>query len=149
MTGRVHRSAGFTLMEVMIVVAIIGFLAAIAYPAYTNQIAKGRRAECRAGLMQAMQQQERYYTQFNAYAPITAGSATVIRTFSGDSAARSACINFSATACGSGLTECVKIEGQMRQANDPAGITHLSLTSGGVKDCQLSNGRTNKSECWP
>lgn len=149
MTGRVHRSAGFTLMEVMIVVAIIGFLAAIAYPAYTNQIAKGRRAECRAGLMQAMQQQERYYTQFNAYAPITAGSATVIRTFSGDSAARSACINFSATACGSGLSDCVLIEGTMRQP-DPDRITRLSLSSQGAKGCTINGATvTGNTTCWP
>ena len=142
------RARGFTLIELMITVAVVGFLAAVAYPAYTNQIAKGRRAECRAGLYMAMQQQERYYTQFNVYAG-SAAAPTNIRTFSGDSAARSACINFSAAACGNGLADCVKMEGQMRQANDPAGITHLSLTSSGVKDCQLSGGRTDKKDCWP
>lgn len=142
------RARGFTLIELMITVAVVGFLAAVAYPAYTNQIAKGRRAECRAGLYMAMQQQERYYTQFNVYAG-SAAAPTNIRTFSGDSAARSACINFSAAACGTGLADCVKMEGQMRQANDPAGITHLSLTSSGVKDCQLSGGRTDKKDCWP
>ena len=66
-----RHQRGFTLIELMITVAVVGILAAIAYPAYTNQIAKGRRAECRAGLYQAMQQQERYYTQFNAYAAST------------------------------------------------------------------------------
>jgi len=63
MNLKLTRSAGFTLIELMITVAVVGILAAIAYPAYTGQIAKGRRAECRGGLMQAMQQQALAFAQ--------------------------------------------------------------------------------------
>ena len=81
-----HRDDGFTLIELMITVAIIAILAAIAYPAYTDQIRKGKRAECRSGLLQSMQQQERYYTQFNKYADFANGAATAkTKAFSGDS----------------------------------------------------------------
>lgn len=69
-----RRESGFTLIEVMIVVAIIGILAALAYPAYTDSIAKGKRAEARAALMNLLQQQERYLTQMNTYASFAAGT---------------------------------------------------------------------------
>ena len=46
---------GFTLIEVMIVVAIVAILSAIALPSYTEYIRRGNRAEARAGLLQAAQ----------------------------------------------------------------------------------------------
>jgi type IV pilus assembly protein PilE len=54
---------GFTLIEVMIVVAIVSILAAIAYPSYLEFIRKSRRAEARAQLMEAVQYMQRFYSQ--------------------------------------------------------------------------------------
>lgn len=67
---------GFTLIEVMIVVAIVGILAAIAYPSYMEHIRKGNRADAEASLMQLSQFMERYYTGTGRYS-LTAGQTNV------------------------------------------------------------------------
>lgn len=64
---RKHYHSGFTLIELMIVVAIIGILAAIAYPAYQDQMRKSRRSDAHAALTQAAALQERIYMDTNQY----------------------------------------------------------------------------------
>lgn len=61
------RQGGFTLIELMIVVAIVGILSAIAYPSYTEYVRKGHRAEARTGLLQAAQWLERAATATGSY----------------------------------------------------------------------------------
>ena len=62
-------SHGFTLIELMITVVIIGILAAIAYPSYQNYTKQTRRSDAQIALTQAANQQERFFTECNSYAP--------------------------------------------------------------------------------
>ncbi|MBX3692093.1 type IV pilin protein [Dokdonella sp.] len=63
-----NRNRGFTLLELMIVVAIIAVLAALAYPSYTRYVERTRRADGRELLMRISAAQERFFTNRNRYA---------------------------------------------------------------------------------
>ncbi len=58
---------GFTLIELMITVAVVAILAAIAYPSYTEQVARSQRGDAKAVLLEAAQWTERQYTVSNTY----------------------------------------------------------------------------------
>jgi type IV pilus assembly protein PilE len=65
---RIARPLGFTLIELMIVIAIIGILAAIAYPSYVEYVERGRRNDAKAVLLEAAQYMERRFTENGTYA---------------------------------------------------------------------------------
>ena len=62
-----RRQNGFTLIELMVVVSIIGVIAGIAYPSYLKSMQKGRRAEAKAELTRLSQALERCYSSYGTY----------------------------------------------------------------------------------
>lgn len=145
---------GFTLIEVMITVAIVGILAAIALPSYNSAVLKGRRAQARTELVSLLQQQERYSTQQNTYLDFTNTGGTTspasvpFKTFSGDSPT-SGHYWMSAGTCDAALTikECVRVTATPKVADTEVG--ELSMTSNGQKACTGTASTSNFRLCWP
>lgn len=71
-------SHGFTLIELMITVAIVGILAAIAYPSYTQYVERARRQEAIAVMLEVQQFAERFFTENRTYVGSNAALPTTL-----------------------------------------------------------------------
>lgn len=72
------RAAGFTLVELMIVVAIVAILSAIAYPSYQEHVIKSRRATAQTCLLELAQFMERFYTTNMRYDQTSSGTPVTL-----------------------------------------------------------------------
>ncbi|MFC1748695.1 type IV pilin protein [Pseudomonadota bacterium] len=129
------KTKGFTLIEVMMVVAIVGILAMIAYPSYTDIIRKTNRADGMASLMKVMGSQERYYSEKNTYAMTLPWLGYDYVTATTQVWSTEEKYTLSATTCSTGgIDVCVKVvaEGRDGQEND-TNCEPLTLNSRGEK----------------
>jgi len=123
-TSRGWHVRGFTLVEIMIVVAIIGVLASIAYPSYMNYVRQAARSDAKAVLMETVQFMERYYTTNNTYVGAEALSAVSPKGASGSKVRYN--ISFSAGPAATSFTLQAVPAGS--QTSDSCGTLTLSNT---------------------
>ena len=84
---RGRTGSGFSLIELMFVVVIVGVIALFAIPAYTKQVQKNNRAVAKARLAQAAQLLERFYSDNTSYFVIKSGSGCAVTTTTATTAA--------------------------------------------------------------
>jgi len=154
------RGQGFTLVEMLIVVAIMAILASVAWPGYAGYVVRTRRTEGQIALIEAMQRQERYFSRHNTYIAFSAAAddpeAAAIPWWSGATAAASA-YELDADACpGRTLADCVEIrarpgttrvDGKFRDP-DCGALTLDSFGSQGAQGAQAGQGGAT-GRCWP
>ncbi|MBS7663931.1 type IV pilin protein [Pseudomonas lalucatii] len=137
-----RRDEGFTLIELMIVVAVLGILAAIAYPNYTEYMDRARRAEAKTALMEGAQALERYYSVHGSYLDADGNLAQV---FSAQAPATGT-PNYTLAAEGVATATNFMLQATRvnRMANDPCGDFRVSHAGART----LAGATRTVTACW-
>ncbi|MCW2294385.1 type IV pilus assembly protein PilE [Pseudomonas sp. BIGb0408] len=138
---RRNGQAGFTLIEMMVVVVIVGILAAIAYPNYTQYVQRGHRTEGQALLNDAAARQERYFNQNNAYVTAAADIGKLGMNLSSNRSATGKYVFSVSKADGDGGYTLTATQ----QFNDTK-CGNLTLTASGTRGVSASG--ASVSDCW-
>lgn len=141
---RQHK--GFTLVEIMIVVVIIGILAAIAIPSYNEFVGKSRRTMAKSALQDLSQFMERYYTQNGRYTQDAGGTVLVVLT-ANINAEAGQFYDFSFVAANTNA-QAFQLQAVPKnsQSGDKCGTFLLSNT--GVKSLSGNSGGMTQATCW-
>ena len=136
---------GFTLIELMVVVAVIGILAAIAYPSYQDHVRRGNRADAKTVLLETAQFLERNFTEANRYHE-TSGGVAVTLPFTQAPKTGTARYTIGGVLAATTYTLTATRSGVM--VGDPCG--DLTLTETGMQGVinQPGGATITAAECW-
>lgn len=142
---------GFSLIELMLVVAIVAVLVGLAYPSYVDVTRRTKRTEAQLALAEMMQQEERYFEDHGSFTTFSQARGTPpgFRWWSGASAPRSA-YELDGLACPDlGLDQCIVLRARPGTGNVDAGFRDpdcgvLTVDSTGK---QAASGTL--ASCWP
>lgn len=141
-----RRERGFTLIELMIVVAIIAILAIIAVPWWGRYTYRARRTDGQKLLMHIAQAEERYYTDFNRYPLAATSLGYSTNTPVSENGYYTLSLTLpSASSTGQGFVASAAPQGA--QANDACGTLSIDNT-GQKKPLPTDAGANSNGSCW-
>lgn len=130
---------GFTLIELMVVVIIVGILAAIAYPSYLSSVRKGNRADGKAAILKAQIEQEKfrgnctqYATAFNGTGTSVCNSGASTYTLGMGTASAQGKYTLSFVGTANATSYTIRASGVGDQANDSCEPLQLVVTTSGA-----------------
>lgn len=132
-----NRPRGFTLIELVIVVAVVAVLAAIALPNYNEHLRKTRRAQVKTEMLEVTQRLERRFTTDRDYTAEALCGQTL------DSPASGGTVNYTVEIACTASTYTLTAEPQGNQTQDKCG--ELTLNHRGTK---TADGSAPLSDCW-
>jgi type IV pilus assembly protein PilE len=149
MKRALQSARGFTLMEMMIAVAVIGILAAVAYPSYVNQLRQSRRTDAKVALLDLAARQERYFSVNNVYATTPQSLGYAKAEFPVDVLSGSTAYYQLRTQIGAGATSftatAVPVGAQERDVCGSYAIDHLGVQTNSHSH---ANSGLSAERCW-
>ena|SRR5690242_13705726 len=142
-----QRQKGFTLIELMVTVAIVAIIAAVAYPSFTKSAMKGRRADAKASLNQHAQALERCYATYGVYN--NTNCSTEVNSSQAFITATSQKSYYSITGTLTGTTYILAATAVSTgpQAKD-TGCTILTMNSTGQQGSGSTTATSDSGGCW-
>ena len=130
------RAGGFSLVEMMVVVAIIAILGTVAYPSYRDHMRRSNRSEGHAMLLDGAARQERFFTENNTYSGGIGGTS------------EHGYYQLSSTVTGGGAGYTMEVQAQGGQLDDTQ-CRRMQYTSAGQKRAFDVGNNDTTGTCWP
>ena len=131
--------SGFTLIELMVAVLVLGVLLSLAYPAYNNQVLKARRADGHALLYEMAQRQQQFFTSNNQFTATVGAGGLEMSSTSSDG-------YYTASITLPNATTYTLMATALAPQTDDTSCGNLTLTSLNIKGCTADD--CDVDRCW-
>jgi len=142
-------SRGFTMIELIVVMVIVGILMGAAYPSYLASLKKSRRAEATIALESMAQAQERFFSRFRTYTSVVVGAVGCAGQACGLQQNSTSSDNdyYTLSSNGNATSYTVTATAKNQQYKDYDCRT-LTLNNVHIKSGTSSEGADNTDDCW-
>jgi type IV pilus assembly protein PilE len=146
--ARPRLSAGFTLIELMITVAIVAVLARIAVPAYTNYVKRGRIVEATSNLAMLQAQMEQFYMDKRSWADAKDSTKGGVKGCISDTTYNNGFKHFDFSCDGTPTATAYTLQAVGKTGGSMAGFTFKLDQAGTKSTTAVPSGWTTSTTCW-